>query len=368
MGDVGDGDDEAEAARVGRILVGCGPDRVVEVARVGTVDGDQGKGAQVLARAQGDRFGAGCLIEGLLGEVDRDGVGVNRDQADGAGRIEGAQALDDGGLGQTKPACAAGLGEHDLAVLGAGGGVARDDEVALGAAVGGVNASAVPGGPENADDTLRTGLDDPHDAGLVTAPGKPRQAGEQTVAGPQRRGVDHPAPAPGRRQDDGRRRALALPVERSGAQLAVDVDLGDFDHGDGGQARGPAAPARRFDGAFVGELAQQLLEPGARGAFEAERAGDLAQARAGLAFGDEAEDRLAVGKGGLGTQGANRRRPGLFARSTITEARLKPRSAARRRERPSWCAWCGSSWRFWSPCARPASCPWCRSGRPPLRE
>ena len=51
MGDVGDGDDQAE-----RRPVRFGEDGVVEVARVGAVDGDQRDVAQVLAAAE--RHGA----------------------------------------------------------------------------------------------------------------------------------------------------------------------------------------------------------------------------------------------------------------------------------------------------------------------
>ena len=57
--DIGDRDDDVPAARVGRVRIGLGPDRVVEIARVLAVDRDQREvaqiGAAVSARIAGVR-------------------------------------------------------------------------------------------------------------------------------------------------------------------------------------------------------------------------------------------------------------------------------------------------------------------------
>ena len=52
-GDIGDGDDDAEAAAIGRIVVGLGPDRVIMVAGIGRIDGDE----RQLASDRGGRCG-----------------------------------------------------------------------------------------------------------------------------------------------------------------------------------------------------------------------------------------------------------------------------------------------------------------------
>ena len=58
MGDVGDGDDQPVAGRSG-----FGEDRVVEIARVGAVDGDQREGAQVFPpRRVGRAGGSGAGV------------------------------------------------------------------------------------------------------------------------------------------------------------------------------------------------------------------------------------------------------------------------------------------------------------------
>ena len=51
-GDIGDRDDEMPAAGIGRVGVGLGPDRVVEIARVAAVDRDQREVAQIGAARQ----------------------------------------------------------------------------------------------------------------------------------------------------------------------------------------------------------------------------------------------------------------------------------------------------------------------------
>src|SRR3546814_11927681 len=85
MGDIGDGDQEVPAAGVLGVVVGLGEDGVVEVARVGAVDGDQRDIAQVLAAAERCRGGSLGLVDGLLREFAEQAVLVQRDEAGRAG-------------------------------------------------------------------------------------------------------------------------------------------------------------------------------------------------------------------------------------------------------------------------------------------
>src|SRR3546814_7892731 len=52
VGDVGDGHQQVPAAGILRIVVGLGEDGIVEIARIGAVDGDQRQVAQILAAAE----------------------------------------------------------------------------------------------------------------------------------------------------------------------------------------------------------------------------------------------------------------------------------------------------------------------------
>src|SRR5690606_7317833 len=112
--DVGDGDHGAEAP----FPVWLGPDRIVVVARIGRVDGDDGEVTQVLAVLFAERQlrGERGFGERFLAEYVGDAVLVDRDQAEGLGReriAEDFEHLDPRARG------AAGFGEHELARLGA---------------------------------------------------------------------------------------------------------------------------------------------------------------------------------------------------------------------------------------------------------
>src|SRR3546814_18616870 len=81
VGDVGDGHQQVPAAGILRIVVGLGEDGIVEIARIGAVDGDQRQVAQILAAAEWRRGGGLGLGDGLLrklaDEADRKSTRLN---------------------------------------------------------------------------------------------------------------------------------------------------------------------------------------------------------------------------------------------------------------------------------------------------
>jgi hypothetical protein len=95
MGHIGDGDPDDMAAGVLRIVIGMGVDRVVPVARIGRVDGDERQVAQVLAPAKARGFAGVRLRDHGVGEGVGNAVFMDRDQADGLRRAGIAQPLDD---------------------------------------------------------------------------------------------------------------------------------------------------------------------------------------------------------------------------------------------------------------------------------
>ena len=131
MGDIGDGDDQAEAAGIR-----FGEHRVVEVARVLAVDGDQRDVAQVGrgGRAEPPRAALG-LLEGVDGECLGDIVRMDGDQADRARIAHGAKPLDDAGRLQAEAMVGQGFAQHDLAFRGAALLAARHQPFRLGPAI-----------------------------------------------------------------------------------------------------------------------------------------------------------------------------------------------------------------------------------------
>ena len=79
-------------------------------------------------------------------------MGVNRSEADRAGRVRVAQTLDHPGVGQPEAAAGLGFAHYQLARAGAGGLLRRHREAAAGAALGGLDhAPAAAGGAEDSD-------------------------------------------------------------------------------------------------------------------------------------------------------------------------------------------------------------------------
>ena len=107
-GHVGDRDHGVPAAGIGRVGVGLGPDRVVEVARVGAVDGHQRQVPQVdplthTLLTQSGRAGGLGLGQRLGREFHRQVMLVDRDQAERARAPGLAQALQNPRRAQAEP-------------------------------------------------------------------------------------------------------------------------------------------------------------------------------------------------------------------------------------------------------------------------
>ena len=128
-GHVGDGDDRFEAAFVGGVFVGFGPDRVVVIARVGRVDGDERDFAQVDAAFDGGRRRAFGFVDDVGGELIGDAVGVDGDQADRLGFRHAADAFDDARARLAHGAPGQGFAEDEFAVERAAGVAFGDHEV-----------------------------------------------------------------------------------------------------------------------------------------------------------------------------------------------------------------------------------------------
>ena len=84
--------DDDEAAGVLRIGVGLGVDRVVVVAGVRRVDGDERQVPQILAALQVGLFAACGFGEHGCGKTSRDAVRMDGDQADRLLRSTGYRA------------------------------------------------------------------------------------------------------------------------------------------------------------------------------------------------------------------------------------------------------------------------------------
>src|SRR3546814_10374113 len=76
-----------------RIVVGLGEDGIVEVARIGAVDGDQRQVAQILTAAERRRGGGLGLGDGLLRKLADEAVLVQRDEAERARVVALAEPL-----------------------------------------------------------------------------------------------------------------------------------------------------------------------------------------------------------------------------------------------------------------------------------
>ena len=93
MGDVGDGDAEDEAAVIVGRGVPLGMHGVVVILGVGRVDGDERNAAPVLAVGERRRPRGFRLGQRVVAEHMRDGMGVDRDQADRAFARQRAEPL-----------------------------------------------------------------------------------------------------------------------------------------------------------------------------------------------------------------------------------------------------------------------------------
>ena len=116
MGDVGDGDDDDEAALVAGIAICLREDGVVVVARVRRIDGDEGKRAQVGAALQSRRLQRLRFRDDALGKVVGDAVRVHGDEADLALIVGVAERFQNARLRHVKAPLARQVEAHEIAV------------------------------------------------------------------------------------------------------------------------------------------------------------------------------------------------------------------------------------------------------------
>ena len=109
---VGDGDEQAEA-----VTIRFGPDCVVEIAGVLTIDGHEGNRAEVLSAGQRGGLGGICLGDHIVGKFVRDLVIDDADQADRARIAHRAEALHDANRLEAGPAMRERDGDDDFAGL-----------------------------------------------------------------------------------------------------------------------------------------------------------------------------------------------------------------------------------------------------------
>ena len=274
------------------IGIGLGEHRIVEVAGILAVDGDQRQLAQIEPVAQRRGPGVFRFPGGGLGELDRDVVGGDRDQADGARVAHRPDPLDH--LGAARQSRAGFLDPDDVAGLGAVAVGRPHLELAAQLAVGrGHQADAAGRLLVEAEDLLRPAAEVADDAGLVGVLAAALQRGQHPVAD----GGGGRATRAVRIDLDARRGAVFFFVvaARHGQQVAVLVDAHDLQYGDVGQCFGilECLGAVGGDIAAVAEVAQELLELDALVAFQSVGARDLALAHGRGTLFDEGQQFVA---------------------------------------------------------------------------
>src|SRR5260221_169061 len=265
-----------------------------KVARILAIDGDQRHFPEIEPVAQRCRLGAPGLLGGGLRELDRDVVGGDRDQADGARVAHRADTLEH--LGAARQLAAAFLDPDDVARQRAVAVGCPDVENLAQLAVGRRHdADTRPAGRllVEAEDVLGAAAQAADDAGFVGVLAAALQRGEHAVA--DRRGR---AAARAMRVDlDARRGAVFFFVvaARHGQQVAVFVDAHDLQYGDVSQCFGvlECLGAVGGDVARVAQVAQELLELDALIALQSEGTRNLALAYGSGALLDECQNFVA---------------------------------------------------------------------------
>ena len=149
IGDIGDRDPDEEAAGVFRVSIRLGINRIVAVAGINRVDGQQRQATQVFAFAQRCRLRRIGLGNHRIGELIGDAVLVDRNQADRARAIRVTQAGRDAGLRQAKPLWPHLFRLNQLAITGVKGVIARNFPFFIDALVDRDNPAALGIRPEH---------------------------------------------------------------------------------------------------------------------------------------------------------------------------------------------------------------------------
>ena len=294
-GDIGDGDDDHPAAFVLGVRVGFGPHRVVMVAGVGRVDGDQRQIAQILApSAKLGLFGGFGLRQHGVGEGVGDAVGMDGDQARHLLGFGIAEPLGDARGLHAGAAAARELEADQLAALGVVGAATRYRPLFQLLAVDGIDdPGATRQRAKDAEHPIggaRELLDGARLIGIVGVGALRRDAREHAVA--DAGGRTRIALALGH-EDAGRGPLLRVPGGGARHELAIPVAGHDLDHRHRRQHSGlHQLAARARDQPVVGHAAQQLLERDAVGALNAEGTRDLPLAGLDVGGLEKIEDLL----------------------------------------------------------------------------
>ncbi len=152
--DIGNRDDGVPAAGIGRIRIGLGPHRIVEITRVAVVDRDQCQPAQIGAAGRISRPRGGGLGERggrkLGGDLERG----DRHPADRPRRIRRAEAVEDAAA-FAEAARRQFLGDYQLVIGKPGRVMAEHPVLALVPAVDGDDFAAIARPVEDTDDAVR---------------------------------------------------------------------------------------------------------------------------------------------------------------------------------------------------------------------
>ena len=325
--DIGDGHDQAIAAAVlhaQALAIALAIHRIVEVLRVGAVDGHQRHVAQVDAVADHRRLDhqryRRRLVQHLLRELVRQVVAVDRGLHHQRRRQAVAQHGDDLADGRTTRIRRLGqLDHHQLAVARATGGVLRDLHVALDALVVGRHVGDADLEAETTDQPGDPAFQHARDAAFAAAaPVDAGDVGQRAVA------MHDLAHFIGRQEQ-------VIASAGVGPQEAETVRVGDHRAGDQRgvlHRRETAAPV--LHQLSVADHRAQTLGQGleAVGCLQAQRAGDLLGRLRSLGGLEETEDGFATGDGLVITL-----RFALRVRVDETPRRARGRGAARGRRR-----------------------------------
>ena len=273
MGDIRDGDPDDMPTLVLGIVIGMGKDRIVVIAGVRRVDGDERHVTQVFAVAKGSgRHGVG-LKDHLIGEIIGNAMLMDRDERDRLGRHRIPQPINHPSAWKPHAILGTGLfGLDQLAILRAAGCPGRHGPFFAVALVDRLDASAFCAFAKETEDLARVGPDAANETGLIVVCLSLHflQACKDPVAlskGRIRRAVqDH---------NDGFR-AIALPFHGARQKIAIGCLIRDCQNRDWRQfiriAIGLFAPRQM---ALFLQLAQETFEIDFRRAFHAKSAGDI---------------------------------------------------------------------------------------------
>ena len=242
MRHVRDRDDQPEAARLVRI--GFGEHRIIEVARVGPVDGDQLQIAQIGAATRPDPARGIGLAQRRLGKHLRNVVRVDGNQADRTRIAKRAEFFQHPRRLQAQmQMLRQRFGQHDVVGRGATLLSRRHDPLGFRSAIGRDDPVLGPAALENPQDAAGRFADPPQRAAFIAArPDRP-----QPYQNPLPRSQRRHAALLRLHQNRRRRPVAAFPFDRTRHRVAVTVGAGDLNHHGIGQC-GTRNPDRRAIG------------------------------------------------------------------------------------------------------------------------